>query len=267
VGVLELTPFLYPEVRGTLTDLGAYWLRGGFPDACREKNMARWERWQEAYTRTFIERDLARFGLQASALEMRRFLTMVAHLHGGLLNASELGRALGVTYHTVQHYLRVLEGHYLVRRLPSYAANVKKRLVKSPKIYIRDSGLLHHLLGIRCERDLLASPKRGFSWEGCMIEQLVALEQMRRPGRRCFFYRTQAGAEIDLLIDRGAERVGYEFKAAMSVSSSDVSGLRAGLQAGVATKGLVVYMGQRRYPIAQDTEAIGAEELLAAGSP
>lgn len=263
VGILELTPFLYPEVSGHGIDLAAHWLRGGYPDACLESNPLKRERWQESYIRTFIERDLVRYGLKTSAIEMRRFFVMLAHLHGGLLNASELGRAFGLTYHTSHRYLDILEGHYLIRRLPPYAANIRKRLVKSPKVYVRDSGILHYLLGIRDDNDLLANPKRGFSWEGCIMEQLMTLETNRRPGSQFSFYRTQAGAEIDLVIQRGTEAVGYEFKSALSVALSDISGLKAGLSDGVITRGVVVHLGARRYPLSDRIEAIGGAELLA----
>jgi predicted AAA+ superfamily ATPase len=267
VGVLELTPFLYPEVHGRF-DLPTFWHRGGFPDALLAANTEQWGEWQESYVRTFVERDLARYHqFSVSPLEMRRFTTMLAHLHGGLLNASELGRAFGVSYHTVQRYLDAIEGHYLIRRLMPYAKNTGRRLVKSPKVYIRDTGLLHHLLGIRDENELLAHPKRGFSWEGCMIEQLIALFHLSQPGAQFSFYRTQMGAEIDLVVEYGGLARGFEFKTAMSVGKGDASGLRAGLTAGVIHEGAVVYLGSKRYPLAPSIEALPAADLLAALTP
>ena len=187
---------------------------------------------------------------------------MVAHLHGGLLNASELGRAFGVSYHTVQRYLDAIEGHYLIRRLAPYAKNVGKRLVKSPKVYLRDAGILHHLLGIGSGDDLLVDPKRGFSFEGCMIEQIISQFALSKPGTRFSFYRTQAGAEIDLLVESDKETMGFEFKTALSVRRSDASGLRAGLEAGVITQGSVVYLGSERYPVAPAIEALPASTVL-----
>jgi hypothetical protein len=262
VGIVELTPFLYPEVAGGDLDLGSYWLRGGYPDACREPDDQRRVRWQEQYVQALVERDLARHGLKASPFEMRRFLGMLAHVHGGLLNASELGRSLGISYHTVGNYLDILEGHFLIRRLQPWFANLGKRLVKSPKVYVRDSGLLHYLLGIRNDRDLLESPRRGASWEGCLTEQVIALEKLRQVGSQLWFYRTRAGAEIDLVIERGGQRIGYEFKCASSVGLSDASGLRAGLADGVITEGMVVYFGGHRYPLSDRIEAVPAELLL-----
>ncbi len=262
IGIVELTPFLYPEIASGDLDLGSYWLRGGYPDACREPDEQRRIRWHEQYVQALVERDLARHGLKSSPFEMRRFLGMVAHLHGGLLNASELGRSLGINYHTVGRYLDILEGHFLIRRLPPWYSNVGKRLVKSPKVYVRDSGLLHYLLGIRNDRNLLESPRRGASWEGCIAEQIIALEKLRYVGSQFWFYRTRAGAEIDLVVERGGQRIGYEFKCASSVGRSGASGLNTGLTDGVITRGGVVYSGPHRYPLTDQIEAIPAEILL-----
>jgi predicted AAA+ superfamily ATPase len=262
VGIVELTPFLYPEVAGGDLDLGGYWLRGGYPDACLEADEQRRVRWQEQYVQALVERDLARYGIKASPFEMRRFLGMLAHVHGGLLSASELGRSLGINYHTVGNYLNLLEGHFLIRRLAPWSANLGKRLVKTPKVYVRDSGLLHYLLGIRNDRDLLESPRRGASWEGCLVEQVIALERLRHVGSQFWFYRTHAGAEIDLLIERRGRRIGFEFKCASSVSRSDAAGLKAGLNDGVITEGMVVYFGMHRYPLDNRIEAVPAETLL-----
>jgi predicted AAA+ superfamily ATPase len=263
VGMLELTPFLYAEVAGTIDSLETYWLRGGYPDACLESDADRRSTWHEQYLQALVQRDLAGFGLKASPQEMRRFLGMIAHVHGCLLNASELGRSMGVTYHTVGNHLDILEGHFLVRRLQPWHANRGKRLVKSPKVYLRDSGLLHALLGIRSARDLLESPLRGASWEGMLIENLIAREKISHIGSQFWFYRTQAGAEIDLIIDRGRERIGYEFKCSLSVSRSDSTGLRIGLEDGIITQANVVYAGERPYQIDDKIAVLPASSLLA----
>ena len=261
VGMLELTPFLFTETADLGIDLPTYWLKGGYPDAIKEKKESRWQRWQENYIRTFIERDIPRQGTKISPIQMRRLMVMIAHQHGCLLNASDLGRSLGVSYHTVNDYLDILEGHYLIRRLQPYHPNIRKRIVKSPKVYIRDTGVLHYLLGIVTERNLLEAPKRGNSWEGLMIEQIVALEKMQRVGSQFYFYRTYAGAEIDLIIDRGQERVGYEFKCSISASRKDWSNLKIGIEDGVINKGFVVYLGERIYPVS-DNISVGGEGLL-----
>ncbi len=263
VGVVELTPFTYCEVEDRLGALEDYWLRGGYPDASLELDPERRARWQEQYVQALAQRDLAGYGLRTSPQEMRRFLGMLAHVHGGLLNASELGRSLGVTYHTVGGHLDILEGHYLIRRLQPWHANIGKRLVKSPKLYIRDCGVLHALLGIRTETDLLHSPKRGASWEGLLVEQVIAHERLDGQDPAFWFYRTQAGAEIDLIVERGGKRFGYEFKCAVTVSRSDASGLLAGMGDGVIDGGQVVYAGKRRFPLADRVEAVPAGALLA----
>lgn len=265
VGMVELTPFLYPEVSDRLPRLDDYWLRGGYPEACLEAASGRRTRWIEQYVQSLVQRDLAGYGLKTSSQEMRRFLGMLAHLHGGLLNASELGRSLGVTYHTIGSHLDILEGHYLIRRLQPWHANQGKRLVKAPKLYIRDSGVLHYLLGIQTARDLLHSPRRGASWEGLLVEQVIAIEQLTHVGSQFWFYRTRAGAEIDLIVARGEERIGYEFKCASSVSRGDCSGLAAGLADRVITRGVVVYPGERRQPLTEHMDALPAKALFAGG--
>jgi predicted AAA+ superfamily ATPase len=187
---------------------------------------------------------------------------MLAHQHGGLFNASDLGRSLGVSYHTIRSYLDLMEGHFLVRRLPPYFPNIKKRIVKSAKIYIRDSGVLHYLLGISSARSLLESPKRGNSWEGFIIEQIISREMLQEAGSLFYFYRTHAGAEIDLIIERGSERIGYEFKCSVSIGKRDWANLRAGIDEGVIHKGIWVYMGERNFPVAEQISVQNGEKLL-----
>lgn len=262
VGMVELTPFLYGEIINNLSGLDEFWLRGGYPDACLEADAGRRIRWVEQYIQSLVQRDLAGYGLKTSPQEMRRFLGMLAHVHGGLLNASELGRALGVTYHTIGAHLDILEGHFLIRRLQPWHTNLGKRLIKSPKLYIRDSGVLHYLLGIHEQRDLLESPKRGASWEGFLVEQIIALERLSHPGVQFWFYRTRAGAEIDLVVDRGTERIGYEFKCSSTVRRGDASGLNVGLDDGVISSGYVVCAGNREYPLSDKIDAVPAGKLI-----
>jgi len=262
VGIVELTPFLFSEITDLKIDMTDFWLKGGFPDALKEKEGSKWQRWQENYLRTFIERDIPRFGVKISPIQIRRLMGMLAHQHGGLFNASDLGRSLGVSYHTIRHYLDLMEGHFLVRRLPPYFTNIKKRIVKSAKIYIRDSGVLHYLLGISSERSLLESPKRGSSWEGFMIEQIISRELLQEAGSLFYFYRTHAGAEIDLIVDRGSKRIGYEFKCSVSTGKRDWANLQAGIDEGVIHKGFVVYMGERNFPVAEQIIVVPGEKLL-----
>lgn len=266
VGVLELTPFLYGEVAGRRgVALDTLWLRGGYPDAFLARDATRWRAWQEAYLRTFIERDIARHQLNLSAIEVRRLLTMLAHTHAGLLNYSNLGRSLGYGYHTIQNVLDLFVGYFLVRRLEPYHANIGKRLVKAPKVYLRDSGMLHHLLGVATAEDLLTSPARGNSFEGFMIQQLAALEELRHPGSGLYFYRTHTGVEIDLLIDRGKERVGVEFKAGVATEARDWKHLQTGIDDGVIHRGYVVYNGTRAFPASDGISVVPARQVLTGG--
>ncbi|MCK4415215.1 MAG: ATP-binding protein [Candidatus Eisenbacteria sp.] len=262
VGIVELTPFLFSEVAAHDIALNTLWLRGGMPDACLAAGTAQWRRWQENYLRTFVERDIPRQRAGISPVQMRRLIGLVAHRHGGLLNLSELARALGVSYHTVREHLDVLEAHFIIRRLPPYFPNVGKRLVKSPKLYLRDCGVLHHLLGIDSERALLGSPYCGRSWEGLMTEQLITREQLADPAVECYHYRTHAGAEIDLVLKRGPERVGYEFKSSLSVSKRAWSTLAQAVVEQVIDRGVVVYAGTRRFQPAQSVEVLPAADLL-----
>lgn len=263
VGILELTPFIFREVAtDNHVPLHALWLRGGYPDAFLASDSMAWQLMFENYFRTFIERDVPRAGLAFSPQQMRRFMTMLAHLHGGLLNASDLGRSLGISYHTVQKALDILEGHFLIRCLQPYHTNLGKRLVKAPKVYLRDSGLLHYLLGIDSEQQLLCSPARGRSWEGFAIEQLISKEALEHPGSQFHFYRTHTGVEIDLIIERGQKRMGYECKCAASVSTGDATGLRKGMEDGVIHEGYIIYQGNRNFPLADKIQAIPATEAL-----
>jgi predicted AAA+ superfamily ATPase len=263
VGILELTPFLYSEIAGRRgMKLENLWLRGGYPDALLARDTARWHAWHEAYLRTFIERDIARHQLNLSSTEVRRLLTMLAHSHGGLLNNSTLGRSMGYSYHTIQNILDIFIGYFLIRRLQPYHANLKKRLVKASKVYLRDSGILHYLLGIGTADQLLTSPARGNSFEGFMIQQIAALEELRYPGSAFYFFRTHSGAEIDLLIERGSHRVGFEFKAGVATNANDWKHLQAGIDDGVIHQGYVVYNGAREFALSDKISVIPATQIL-----
>lgn len=211
VGILELDPITVAEAApGTpkrrWTEV---WLRGGFPDALRGD----FRRWWDAYLRAYLERDLPQLGVSADPMFLRRLLTMLAHAQGGVLNASSLGASLGVSYHTVNRHLDILEHTFLIRRLPPYFRNVGKRLVKAPKVYLRDSGLLHHLLNLDTLESVRDHPVHGASWETFVLEDLIRREKLRHPHAQFFFWRTADGAEIDLVIERGRERVAVEIKA------------------------------------------------------
>ncbi len=195
VAYSELTPFTLPEVgQGALQEL---WLRGGFPDSFLANTDRASLTWREDFIRTYLERDIPAFGLRIPAETLRRFWTMLAHEQGGMLNAARIAAGLGVSGQTVARYLDLLVDLMLVRRLPPWHANAGKRLVKSPKVYIRDAGLTHALLGLGTSEALLGHPVVGGSWEGFCVENLIAAAPR---GTEASFYRSSAGAEIDLVL-------------------------------------------------------------------
>jgi hypothetical protein len=193
------------------------WIRGGFPRAFLARTEAESYLWRLNFIQSFLERDIPQLGIRVPAHALRRFWTMVAHYHGQVWNAAELGRALGTGENAVRHYLDILSGAFMVRQLPPWFENVGKRLVKAPRIYLRDSGLLHALIGTRSRLDVLSHPKLGASWEGFALDQAIRLLHAERDA---FFYRTHAGAELDLFVVRGGRRYGFEFKYADAPSAT-----------------------------------------------
>jgi len=197
VSYLELDPFDALEAGGTAADLDRLWLRGGFPESFLAPSNARSLRWRQDFIRAYLERDIPQFGPRIAAETLRRFWAMLAHHQGGMLNVAQLARNLGVDAKTAAAYIDLLTDLLLVRRLPSWHANVGKRLVKSPRVYVRDSGLVHALLAIGDKETLLSHPVVGASWEGFVIENLLAVVP---EGVQGHFYRTSGGAEIDLVL-------------------------------------------------------------------
>jgi len=208
---LELTPFLFEEVSQELPGdpLRELWLRGGFPRSVLANNAPASFVWLEEFVRTFLERDIPALGLRLNIDAVSRLWQMCAHLHGSLLNASALGSSIGVSHHTIRSYLEILEKTFMLRILCPLEANLKKRLVKTPKIYLRDTGILHVLLDIQNHNDLLGHPVYGASWEGLVIEHVLAT----LPGVRPSFFRSRSGAEIDLIIEKGRHCIAIECKA------------------------------------------------------
>ncbi|MEM0992090.1 MAG: ATP-binding protein [Bacteroidota bacterium] len=192
----ELSPFSYTEIKNRL-DWRLHWLRGGLPNALLAEQSIIARKWMSDFVETFVHRDLARLGFSISSQNLRNLLSMLAHIHGDLLNVSRLSKSLGVSTPTVNKYLELLEGSFLIRRLPPYFHNISKRLTKSPKLYLQDTGLLHHLLRIYDHESLLGHPALGNSWEGYVIEQII---REAPEFSDFYFYRTQAGAEVDLLM-------------------------------------------------------------------
>ncbi len=214
ISYFELTPFLLKEVSDGhhVKTLRKLWLRGGFPRSYLASNDKESFEWRLDFIRAFLERDIPQLGFRTPAKTLERFWRICSHLHGQLLNSSKLGESMGVSHHTVRSYVDMLEQCFVLRVLHPYESNLKKRLIKSPKIYIRDSGILHALLGIENHNDLLGHPVYGASWEGLVIENILPL----LPNWKASFYRTSSGSEIDLILEKGNRRVAIECKGSTS---------------------------------------------------
>jgi predicted AAA+ superfamily ATPase len=260
---LELGPVDADEAG--LKRLDALWLRGGFPDSLLADSDAASLRWRLDFIRTYLERDIPQLGPRIPAETLRRFWTMLAHHQGGLLNAAALARALGVDGKTVAAYLDLLVDLLLVRRLAPWHGNVKKRLVKAPKVYVRDSGLVHALLGIGEHEGLLGHPVAGASWEGLAIESLVAAAP---GGTQAYFFRTSAGAEIDLLLMLPGRRKPWAIEVKRGLAPKLERGFHLACEDVRPERRVVVYGGKERFPLAEGVEARSlidlCEELAAA---
>jgi predicted AAA+ superfamily ATPase len=205
--------------------------------------------WREAFVRTFLERDIPALGIHIPSERLRRFWTMLAHHHGGVWNGAVLARSLGVGETAARHYLDILAGAYMLRVLPPWFENIGKRQVKSPKAYIRDSGLLHVLLGL-AERDaLLGHPQCGLSWEGFALEQILTAH----PDAQAYFWSTHAGAELDLLLLRGGKRYGFEFK--LSEAPGTTKSMHSAMETLALESLRVIHPGKNAYPLAENISA------------
>jgi uncharacterized protein len=257
IAYLELAPFSVLETPDRPID--DLWLRGGFPDSFLATNAARSLRWRQDFIRTYLERDIPQFGPRIAAETLRRFWGMLAHHQGGLLNIAQFARNLGVDAKTAAAYLDLLVDLYIVRRLPAWHANLGKRLVKSPKVYVRDSGLAHALLAIPDKETLLTHPVVGQSWECMVIENLLVAATGKVQG---YFYRTSGGAEIDLLLVWPDNSL-WAVEVKRSLSPKLERGFHAACEDLAPARKFVVYPGQERYPLANDIEAISLPELAA----
>jgi predicted AAA+ superfamily ATPase len=255
ISYIDMTPLSVSEIPSEAHE--TLWIRGGFPDSYLAKDAQQSLNWRKDLLRTYLERDVPMFGARIPAETLRRFWTMLAHNQGTLINASRLAAGLEVSSPTVSRYTDLLVDLLLVRRLQPYHANVGKRLVKSPKVYIRDSGLLHALLNIADRNALLGHPVVGASWEGFVIENLIdAAPAFTVPG----FYRTSGGAEIDLLLELpGGERWAIEVK--RSRVAKPARGFYEACEDLKPTQRFVVHAGEERYPISAEVEAMGVREL------
>jgi len=245
ISYLEITPFYHQEVSSVAFNL--YWLRGGYPRSLLTDDEEVSVQWREDYIRTFLERDIPQLGFRIPANTLGRFWRMLAHSHGQILNLSKLADSMGVSSHTIRKYIDLLTQTFVLRVLPPYARNIKKRLVKSPKTYIRDTGILHSLLGIETMEDLFANPAYGASYEGLVIENIVS----QLPRWQASYFRTSNGAEIDLILTKGGKTIAIEIKSSTSPRLTksfwnSIESIRPDLS-------LVIAPVEEEYPLAQNT--------------
>lgn len=264
IGFLELPPFQWIELCKSEKKIAMneLWYKGGYPEPFLMNDNSNILEWFDAYTRTFIERDLSSLGIDFDFHNMRKFMTMLAHVNAEQWNASKISSALGINYQTVNRYLYILEKSFLIRRIPAYHANLGKRLVKADKIYYRDSGLLHYFLGIRDEETLSVHPERGSSWESFCVEQIINSMNHFSPGAQFFHMRTSGGAEVDLIVDTGQEIFPFEIKLHSAPGKDLCRGLKSCMSDLKASSGFVVYPGKESYSLGDGVIAIPISELL-----
>jgi hypothetical protein len=248
VSFIDVTGFSLEELGADA--MSRLWWRGGFPRAFLASDDAATRQWLDDFRRTFLERDIPQLGIQVPAATLGRFWTMVAHCHGQVLNLAELARALGSSEPTARRYLDILSGTYVVRQLPPWFENLKKRQIRSPKVYIRDSGLLHALLGVADPPGLQSHPKLGASWEGFCLEQILSVSG----DRDACFWGTHSGAELDLLLLYAGRRLGFEFK--YSEQPTTTKSMRIAQQDLSLDHLYVVHPGEHEFPLDESITAI-----------
>jgi predicted AAA+ superfamily ATPase len=262
ISYLELTPLTVDEVQAADPEaVDRLWVRGGFPDSFLAPGDPASLEWRRSFVQTYLERDIPMLGPRIPAETLGRFWRMLAHNQGQLLNAARLAASLGVSGQSVARYLDILVDLLLVRRLQPWASNAAKRLVRSPKLYVRDSGVVHALLGIADREELLGHPVAGGSWEGFVIENLVAAAP---PGAWVWFYRTSAGAEIDLLLQLGAREL-WAVEVKRSLSPAPSRGFHVACQDVKATRRLLVYPGKEPYRLKGDVEVVPLTAVVYGG--
>ncbi len=256
IGYLELTPFFLGEIASD--ELEKLWIRGGFPLSFLAKSERESQLWRQNFIKTYLERDLAQIGLSTDPRLVERFWMMLANAQGGIWNAESFAKALGITRPTVNRYLEFLEGSFMVRVLAPFHQNIKKRLVKSPKVFIRDTGLLHSLTGVDSMDALINQLLVGPSWEGFVIEQIIA---SLKGEYEYFFYRTHQGAECDLLlVKNGVVKTAIEIKNTLSPKLS--KGMQISMEDTGAEKGVIICRISESYPLSEKVRAVGLSEFL-----
>jgi len=257
VGLINLTPFTFYELfQNSTFSLQKHWLRGGYPDSYLAENDLISNLWRTNFIRTYIERDIPQLGIQIPALQLRRLLTMLCHIQGQIINLSKLGESLGTSHTTIRRYIDLLEQTFIIRTLLPFESNIKKRLVKSPKIFVRDSGILHQLLAISDFNQLLGNPILGSSWEGYVVENLTA----KLFEYSAFFYRTSSGDEMDLVLENGIERIAIECKVSSAPTLS--KGFWNAIEAIQPTKTFIVVPIETFYVLKNNIWVTGLEKLI-----
>lgn len=255
----ELMPFSISEFKNEKEfSLNRFWMRGGFPLSYLSMSEQNSYSWLNAFVQTFLERDIPQLGINVPAVQMRKFWMMLAHNHGQLWNASTIAKGLGITAPTVRNYLDILTETFITRQLQPYYANIKKRLVKSPKIYLRDSGILHALLGIQSLDGLLSHPVAGFSWEGFVIEEIIKNFDERFEFN---FYRSQAGAEVDLVLSRG-NTPKYLVEIKNSFAPKLTRSFSIAHQDFDMLKSYVIYPGKDSFKLRENVEVISLQDFI-----
>lgn len=256
IGHIELTPFSLEEVGED--NIASLWFSGGYPPAFLAKSEASGAAWRKAYISTFLERDIPNLGFSIPPAAMRRFWMMLAHYHGQTVNYSEIGRSFGASDNTIRKYLDLLSSTFMIRQLQPWYENIKKRQVKAPKIYIRDSGIFHTLLGVEHNKDLQFHPKLGPSWEGFAIETII--RHYGADEGESYFWSAYGRAELDLMIFKGTRRIGFEIK--HTDTPRITRSLRTAREDLNVDELHIVYPGKERFPLDQGIEAVGLTSIL-----
>lgn len=259
ISYLELPPLHLTELEQSPEKLERHWFRGGYPDAYLAASDRIAMQWCDDFVTSYVERTLPQLGVTATPLQLRRFCSMLAHQHGRIINLSQTGNALGIDGKTVRHYMDLLEGLYLIRRLPAWSRNAGKRLVKSPKFFWRDTGLLHRLSGLENIEQLLGHPVCGHSWEGYCLAQILAFLP---PGASASHYRTQAGAEVDLVLEDSHGRV-HAIEIKRTLSPKLTPAFRESMATLGAYRGTYVMPGGTSFPLSGNVSAISLVDFLA----
>ena len=250
---IEIGGFSFNEIGKR--KINQLWLRGGFPRSFLSNTDKDAFIWLNEYIKSFVERDLPLHGVSLPPLTLMRFWAMLAHYHGQIFNANEIARSLGISVMTIRRYLDIMTGVFIIRQLQPWHVNIKKRQVKSPKIYFNDTGLLHALLGIQNNEDLLSHPKYGASWEGFVLEQLLCLLKIDYP----YFWATHQGSEIDLVFNKGGRMYGIEIK--RSDAPTMTTSMKNALQDLKLERIIVIYPGDRAYPINEKVDVVPFDDI------